>query len=125
MISAFREILNYTSNNHFEFEEESEEYPLMLGLRRFHEHKCKSCCTIFYHIASLEFRNNIICWICSSRLISKTLQYHKNLNIKRGIYSNVIPRLLQEIQEFGMRPNRVYQTQLFEYYIFKDLSQLI
>lgn len=135
MIFAFRELLTYKGGSYslIEIEENSEDpdsikYPRMIGLRRFYEYTCKSCNDIYRDIyrdiRSISMRNGMFCCFCSSKIISKSLQYHKNLDIKRNIYTKILPKLHQEIQEFGMRPNRIYQTQLFEYYIFMDLKSL-
>lgn len=61
-----------------------------------------------------------ICWCCCCEIRSALMQFYANLHKRRIIYKNRL-KLHDEIRDFGMRPDRIFQTQLFENYFFADL----
>lgn len=125
MISAHREIL--TIDNGFlsfvEQEKDGFERTEYWDRHSFHS-KCKICPRRFLVSLSREMVNKTLCVWCSSRVPYEFFKYYERLEAKRTIMKTAIPDLLLEIQEFGLRPDRVYQTQLFEHYNFKDLLEL-
>ena len=126
MISASKEILSCANNyqRYSSDDEEDETLPGILGFRRTFKSICKVCKETFRNPGPQETRNNTICFFCSSEIEQKSFEFYNDLKHKKIIFREKIPQILEEIKEVGMHPDRIYQTQLFEYYIFGDLQQL-
>ena len=125
MISASKEILEYNINyTRYLSDDEDTIIPSMIAFRRTHKSICKICKTTFNNIGPEMTKNNIICFFCSTDIETKSFYYYYSLQIKKKLYKEIIPNILKEIREIGMHPDRIYQTQLFEYYTFRDLQCL-
>lgn len=112
---AFLEMLKYEEFFMPTSCEEDAEYSA-----HFRNSICKVCKRQFVARDPEYVSDKTICWFCCYDIKFSSIFYYKRLIKTRIVYKNV-PEMLNEIKEFGMRPERIFQTILFENYVFSDL----
>ena len=127
MISASKEILSYDTS-YQRYSSDEEEYKILspsIWHCRTHISICKVCKDVFRNPGPQETKNKIMCFFCSSEIEQKSFEFYDDLRHKKLIFQKKMSPFLKEIKEIGMHPSRIYQTQLFEYYIFMDLKKFV
>lgn len=91
-----------------------------LNLRRTRKTNCKFCQRLFsiYIPVDVDF-GTTICDGCSYEIRKKKEEY-----IIKNQLRSAMRDMFQDILDFGIRPDRIFQTQLFENYGFADLKDL-
>lgn len=114
MIAPLFDILEMVHEMKF-VEEEDDEYPMNISLRRTKKTLCKMCkCTFAIYIPHLLSINLFVCHICSNTLYNQNRILHENYIYKKNVIQNIIPKLKLEIQEVSYLPSRVLQCIHFE-----------
>lgn len=113
---------NYLTN-YLTIDEEEEDLiaPLTIALRRTFACKCKLCNSYYSDIlvndisSQFEQGKGGICWLCSQSILRKCKQFQTNLITKVRIKQVFHSKIHQEIIELAFQPNRIRQTELWNY----------
>lgn len=100
-----------------------DEFPLEFPiLRRTHTLSCRLCHTFWGGVIYNGTTRSRLCTSCTQQFKFKVSNLRKNLHLMLNVLENK-NRIHEEILEFGMHPDRVYQTQLVDtLYLFRQPS---
>ena len=111
------EIMNLVSNEPQVIEDSDEEsQTLFISLRRTKKTRCKICKEIMGTYLPIKVPyDTTICIFCEHSIIYSVSSYKKRILQKSKIKNLILKKLHEEIIEFGMRPDRIRNTLLFEF----------
>lgn len=73
-----------------------------------------------YIPSSIKFAN---CIKCHSSIINEQKKIISSMCYKRKLWQTILPQIYEEIRNIGMHPIRIWQTQLFDTTLWKQLHQ--
>ena len=121
MYNIIREIIN-TSLFIIENNPTDNDFPEFPRLRRMYTMSCLYCSSYWGDIHHDGISRIRICYKCKNDIIDKVLERHQNLHLVSETIKNK-NRVLEDVIEVGMHPDRVYQTQLVEtLFLFRQPS---
>ena len=105
-------LLDIINHFHYENEDNDDEMPEIPQLRRTHTIKCNMCNGLI-GMPVVIMDSKIMCFRCSDQIRLKYEQFQENLRKKK---SSVVKKrkCLEDVIDFGMHPNRIGQTDIFE-----------
>ena len=121
MSSIIKEIIN-TPSIVIENEPNDDDFPEFARLRRTHTMECIYCDCRWGDVAYDRIVRVRVCYKCKNDIIDKVSERHQNLHLVSETIKNK-NRVLEDVIEVGMHPDRVYQTQLVEtLFLFRQPS---